>query len=63
MYSYEIKKLLEERNYLVSLIEYMQIIKSPQIDHILYKNQMFNIWTTDGYYFKLQLRKENNKCK
>lgn len=63
MYSHEIKKLLEERNNLVNLREYILIIKSPQIDHVLYKNHYFNIWTTDGYYFKLQLRKENNKCK
>lgn len=57
MYSYEIEKLLELRNNLVSLKEYEQIIKSPQVDHVLYKNQQFYIWTTDGYQFKLQIRK------
>ena len=58
MYSYEIEKLLELRNNLVSLKEYEQIVKSPQIDHVLYKGQQFHIWTTDGYKFKLQIRKE-----
>lgn len=57
MYSYEIEKLLELRNNLVSLKEYEQIIKSPQVDHVLYKNQQFYIWTTDGYQFKLQIIK------
>lgn len=59
MYSHEIEKLLELRNNLVNLKEYEQIIKSPQIDHVLYKNQKFHIWTTDGYYFKLTLKREH----
>ena len=59
MYSWEIQKLLELRNSLVSIKEYYQIIKSPQIDHVLYKGQQFHIWTTDGYYFKLTLKREH----
>lgn len=58
MYSEEIKNLLEIRNNLVSIKEYIQIIKSPQVDHVIYKGQQFHIWTTDGYQFKLQIRKE-----
>ena len=61
MYSEEIKKLLELRNYYVTYKEYIEIIKSPQIDHIKYENQGFTIWTTDGYNFKLKLRKEVRK--
>ena len=57
MYSEEIKKLVELRNYYVSVKEYIQIIKSPQIDHIKYENESFNIWTTDGYYFKLKINR------
>ena len=63
MYSHEIRKLLEEKKYLISIQEYIEIIRSPQIDHVEYKNQQFVLWTTDGYQFKLQIRKENNKCK
>ena len=59
MYSDEIQKLLELRNYYVSYKEYIEIIKSPQIDHIKYENQGFSIWTTDNYFFKLRLK--NNK--
>lgn len=58
MYSHEIEKLLELRNNLVSIKEYIEIIRSPQVDHVEYKGQAFRIYTTDGYQFKLQIRKE-----
>lgn len=58
MYSEEIKRLLEIKNNLVSLQEYYEIVNSPQIDHILYSNDEFIIWTNDNYNFKLKIRKE-----
>lgn len=57
MYSYEIKQLLEAKQYLISIQDYIEIIRSPQVDHVEYKNQQFHIWTNDGYQFKLQIRK------
>jgi hypothetical protein len=57
MYSYEIAKLLELRYNLVSIKEYIQIIESPQVDHVKYENDEFNIWTTDKYVFKLKIRR------
>ena len=57
MYSYEIRKLLEEKKYLITLMEYIKILKSPQIDHVLYKNQQFYMWTTDGYEFKFKIKR------
>ena len=57
MYSHEIQKLLELRQNIVSYREYIEIIKSPQIDHVKYENGSFKIWTNDGYCFKLTLRK------
>lgn len=56
MYSYEIEKLLELRDNLVSIKEYIEIIKSPQVDHIVYKGQLFHIYTTDGYRFVLKIK-------
>lgn len=56
MYSNEIKRLLEEKQYLISVKEYIQIIKSPQVNHIQYKNQQFYIWTEDGYEFVLKIK-------
>ena len=58
MYSYEIENLLKLKNYLVSIQEYLYIVKSPQIDHIKYENDAFNIWTNDNYNFILKIRKE-----
>ena len=57
MYSEEIKSLLELKNYYIELKEYLKIINSPQVDHIKYENQMFNIWTKDGYYFKFKIKR------
>ena len=57
MYSYEIEMLLKLRNNLVSIKEYIQIISSPQVDHIKYEDEVFKIWTNDGYKFKLKIRK------
>lgn len=57
MYSYEIRKLLEEKKYLISVKEYIKILKSPQIDHVLYNNQLFYMWTTDGYEFKFKIKR------
>ena len=55
MYSYEIAKLLELRYNLVSIKEYIQIVSSPQVDHVKYENDEFKIWTTDKYVFKLKI--------
>lgn len=56
MYSEEIKRLLELRNYYVSIKEYIEIIRSPQVDHVTYKNQQFILWTNDGYQFVLKIK-------
>jgi hypothetical protein len=61
MYSYEIAKLLKIRQNLVSIQEYLEIIKSPQIDHIKYENDTFFLWSNDGYSFTLKIRRENGK--
>ena len=58
MYSYEIEQLLKIRNNLVSIKEYIQIITSPQVDHIKYEDEVFKIWTNDGYKFELKIRRE-----
>lgn len=43
---------------MVTLKEYIEITKSNQVDHIKYENDVFKIWTTDGYKFELKIRKE-----
>lgn len=57
MYSYEIEELIELRNYLLTIQEYVQIIKtSPQIDHVQYKKDHFELFTEDGYKFKFKIK-------
>ena len=58
MYSEEIEKLIKLRNGLVTLKEYMEITESNQVDHVKYEDDVFKIWTTDGYKFELKIRKE-----
>lgn len=61
MYSHEIEKLLKLRQNLVSIQEYLEIIKSPQIDHIKYENDTFFVWSNDGHSFTLKIRREHGE--
>ena len=57
MYSHEIEQLIELKNNLLDIKDYIEIIKtSPQVDHILYKNQNFHMFTTDDYHFKFKIK-------
>lgn len=52
MYSYEIQKLLEIKNYLIEAEEYLKICKeSPQINFIKYEpfSDSFEMSTNDNY--------------
>lgn len=58
MYSHEIQQLLELRNYLITNIEYFNIIDtSPQINRVRYNPYCdeFETWTNDNYYFKYKV--------
>ena len=60
MYSYEIQQLIELKNNLLDIKDYIEIIKtSPQVDHILYKNQNFHMFTTDDYHFSFKIKQIN----
>ena len=61
MYSWEIKKLLELRNYLLDVKEYFNICDtSPQIKEVSYDpyKNTFNIKTNDEYDFKLKVKRK-----
>lgn len=58
MYSWEIQKLLEIKNYIISNKEYFHICNtSPQIRGIEYKKDEdnFYMWTDDRYNFKFKV--------
>lgn len=57
MYSHEIQQLLEIKNNLLELKEYIEVIRtSPQIDHIKYEDNHFQIDTTDKFHFKFKIK-------
>lgn len=66
MYSHEIENLLRFKNYLLNNEEYLYIIKSsPQINQIKYDNfvKVFEMWTSDNYYFKYKVYHKNDLTK
>ena len=61
MYSYEIKKYIELKQGLLEAKEYLNIIDtSPQINHIKYENNEFNLYTNDNYDFKIKVLGNNS---
>lgn len=59
MYSNEIENLLKYKNYLLTAKEYIKILEtSPQINHVIYKNDEIIIWTEEGKKFTLRIRKD-----
>lgn len=61
MYSYEIQNLMELRNYLLTVKEYLYICEtSPQIREVSYNpfEDNFYINTDDRYNFKFKVKKE-----
>lgn len=57
MYSWEIQELVELKNYIITIQDYINIIQtSPQVDHILYKDNNFEMYTNDYYKFKFKIK-------
>ena len=57
MYTSEIVELVKLRNNLLEVREYIDIIdNSPQIDHIIYEQEYFNIFSNDGLNVKIKIK-------
>lgn len=57
MYSYQIEELIKFKNNLLDIKDYIEIVKtSPQIDHILYNQDHFEMYTNDCYKFKFKIK-------
>lgn len=57
MYSHEIEQYIKLRQNLLTIHEYCEIIRtSPQIDHIKYEDNNFNMYTTDNYHYKIKIK-------
>jgi len=62
MYSEEIKNLLELKKNLIDIYDYCEIIRtSPQIDHVIYQDEHFNLFTTDDYHFRFKIKEIRRK--
>lgn len=55
MYSHEIKNLLEKKKGLITIKEYLDIIMSPQINHVIFNGNEYEASTTDLYSFKFRI--------
>ena len=61
MYSEEINRLIKIKQGILSISEYCEILStSPQINHIKYENDTFNIYTDDNYKFKVKVKSRLN---
>ena len=64
MYSWEIQQLLELKNYLIDVEDYIKICNtSPQIKEINYNafEDNFHIATEDRYDFKFNVKKKERR--
>lgn len=64
LYSWEIEKLLQMKNYLLEVQEYLEISdikKNPQITRVKYDayQDSFSIETGDNYNFNFKVKKRN----
>lgn len=55
MKSYEILNLLKLKKYILTLDEYLEIIKSKQIRQVYYKDNKFYMLTDDNYKFAFKI--------
>lgn len=59
MYSWQIEQLVQLKNHLLDIKDYIEIITtSPQVDHIQYKDDHFEMYTDDYYKFKFKIKKD-----
>ncbi len=66
MYSWQIERLIKLRNELLEAKEYLEIsdvVKNPQITHIVYNSErdIFQIYTNDDYCLNFKVKKLENK--
>lgn len=62
MYSKEIQELINLRQQVITHQDYINIIQtSPQVDHVLYNQDHFEMFTDDGYAFKFKIKEVRRK--
>lgn len=56
MSSKEIDKIISEYNYVLPFKVYSTVCSSGQIDHIKRDNDWIDIWTSDGWHWRVTVR-------
>lgn len=55
----EIENTIREHGYVLPFVLYREICNSHQVDHVKRDGEWYEIWTKDGYYWKVLIEKEN----
>jgi hypothetical protein len=58
--SQELKSYIENRNYELSGDEIINVLDArnyPDIDHVIYENEQWNMWDIKGNYYYFKKRK------
>lgn len=51
----EIEIAVRERNYCVPSLLYISICRSPQVDHVQRDGDWYDIWTMDGWHWRVKV--------
>lgn len=59
MYTWEIDDLVRSRGNILSVQEYIQVCRSPQVDHVKRDGDgdRVQIWTKDGGFWEIEIKK------
>ena len=61
MYTWEIDDLVRARGNILSVQEYIQVCRSPQVDHIKRVEDRVRIWTKDGGFWEIEIKKQDSE--
>ena len=56
MYTWEIDDLVRARGNILSVQEYIQVFRSPQVDHVKRDGDRVQIWTKDGGFWEIEIK-------
>lgn len=59
MYTWEIDDLVRARGNILSVQEYIQVFRSPQVDHVKRDGERVQIWTKDGGFWEIEIKKQD----
>ena len=61
MYTWEIDDLVRARGNILPVQEYIQVCRSPQVDHVKRDGDRVKIWTRDGGFWEIEIKKQDSE--